>query len=94
MRLKKNTTHQPLNRLPTTNGKPHMIILSPQKAFQKHTVTRFIWTLTKSKFTGSEGGLRYLLRKHSGEDGDLLEVVSKLYSRKLIKQHSGPGKRH
>ena len=28
-----------------------------------------------SKFTGSEGGLRYLLRKHSGEDGDLLEVV-------------------
>ena len=31
--------------------------------------------LKKSKFTGSEGGLRYLLRKHSGEDGDLLEVV-------------------
>lgn len=31
--------------------------------------------LKKSKFTGSEGGLRYLLRKHSSEEGDDLEAV-------------------
>lgn len=31
--------------------------------------------LKKSKFSGSEGKLRYILRKYSGEDGEFLEAV-------------------